>query len=91
MTEAANEERPQKRAFGIVQALSSRIPPVRAVAVSSNLYKSHACLQGDHRADFAVALVSLLGAQIGGSGARAGLGSLSRGPDNDAKKPADGK
>lgn len=26
------------------QALSSRIPPVRAVAVTSNLYKSHACL-----------------------------------------------
>jgi hypothetical protein len=28
-----------------VQALSSRIPPVRAVAVAGNLYKSHAYLQ----------------------------------------------
>jgi hypothetical protein len=27
-----------------VQALSSRIPSVRTVAVASNLYKSHACL-----------------------------------------------
>lgn len=27
-----------------LQALSSRIPPVRAVAVTSNLYKPHACL-----------------------------------------------
>ena len=28
-----------------VQALSSRIPPVRAVAVAGNLYKPHACLR----------------------------------------------
>jgi hypothetical protein len=27
-----------------VQALSSRIPPIRAVTVTGNLYKPHACL-----------------------------------------------
>ncbi|MEN9480138.1 MAG: hypothetical protein RLZZ298_1533 [Pseudomonadota bacterium] len=51
MAETTKEERPQERAFGRVQALSSRIPPVRAVAVSGNLYKSHACLREHHRPD----------------------------------------
>ena len=30
-----------------VQALSSRIPPVRAVTVTGNLYKPHACLRAN--------------------------------------------
>jgi len=28
-----------------MQALSSRIPPIRAATVASDLYKPHACLQ----------------------------------------------
>jgi hypothetical protein len=30
-----------------MQALSSRIPPVRAATVASDLYKPHACLQDE--------------------------------------------
>ncbi len=30
------------------QTLSSRIPPTRAVAVTSNLYQPHACLPFEH-------------------------------------------
>lgn len=59
MLDRHEKERPLARAFGIVQALSSRIPPVRAVAVSGNLYKPHACLHRDHKTEFTVALVSL--------------------------------
>ncbi|MDO8272515.1 MAG: hypothetical protein Q7U82_11465, partial [Gammaproteobacteria bacterium] len=32
-----------------IQVLSSRIPPIRAAAVSSNLYQSHAYLWLDYR------------------------------------------
>lgn len=42
-----NQKKPSPHRAGLeknLQALSSRIPPVRAVAVTSNLYKPHACL-----------------------------------------------
>lgn len=38
---------PRVRAFEKVQVLSSRGPPVRAVAIADNLYKSHAYLRGE--------------------------------------------
>ncbi len=38
-----------KAGFEKIQVLSSRIPPIRAAAVSSNLYQSHAYLWLDYR------------------------------------------
>lgn len=51
MADAEKAKRPLVRAFAETQALRSRIPPVRAVAVSGNLYKSHACLPANLTAD----------------------------------------
>lgn len=65
MLDRRKKERPLMRAFEKVQALSSRIPPVRAVAVSGNLYKPHACLPGHHRPDPAFAPVGWVGGERG--------------------------
>ncbi len=45
MRDAGKEDARFRGRLVKVQALSSRIPPVRAVAVAGNLYKPHACLQ----------------------------------------------
>ena len=42
---ARQEKRPRERACAMgLQVLSSRVPPVRAAAVASDLYKPHAYL-----------------------------------------------